>query len=73
MADAPSQTVLEESPTRALSFLRGIARYPQIQSLLAPSGYTQEQQSEGWRLTLAAIGAPSTAPASAPVATPAHQ
>jgi hypothetical protein len=73
MADLPSQTVLEESPTRSLAFLRGIARYPQIQSLLAPSGYTPEQHAEGWRLTLAAIGAPSATAINAPVITPAHQ
>ena len=73
MAELPSETILEESPTRALAFLRGIARYPQIQSLLAPNGYTPEQHSEGWALTLAAIGAPSSTAGSAPVTTPAHQ
>lgn len=73
MADLPSETILEESPTRALAFLRGIARYPQIQTLLAPNGYTAEQHAEGWRLTLAAIGAPSATAVSAPATTPAHQ
>ena len=73
MADVPSDTILEESPTRALAFLRGIAKYPQIQALLAPNGYTPEQHSEGWTLTLAAIGAPSTTATSAPLTTPAHQ
>jgi hypothetical protein len=62
-----------ESPTRALTFLRGIAKYPQIQALLAQSGYTPEQQAEGWSLTLAAIGAPSANPPSAPKPTPADQ
>ncbi len=73
MAELPGETVLEESPTRALAFLRGIARYPQIQSLLEPNGYTPEHHSKGWNLTLAAIGAPSATAVSAPVMTPAHQ
>jgi hypothetical protein len=29
MAERPSETVLEETPNRALTFLRGITRYPQ--------------------------------------------
>ncbi len=73
MAERPSETVLEETPNRSLTFLRGIARYPQIQSLLVPYGYTPEQHDEGWRLLLAASGAPSTTVVSAPVTTPAHQ
>jgi hypothetical protein len=73
MADVPGETVLEEAPTRALAFLRGIAKYPQIQAVLAPNGYTKAQHDEGWRLTLAAIGAPSATEPAAPVTTPAHQ
>ena len=71
MVDVPSETVLEETPNRALTFLRGITKYPQIQALLAPSGYTPEQHVEGWKLLLAASGAPSGAAVSAPVTTPA--
>src|SRR5882672_10463261 len=73
MADLPSETVLEETPGRALTFLRGIAKFPHIQALLAQNGYTPECHSEGWQLLLAAAGAPSatTKPTSAP--TPAQQ
>ena len=73
MAERPSETVLEETPNRSLTFLRGITRYPQIQSLLVPYGYTPEQHAEGWKLLLAASGAPSTTAVSPPVTTPAHQ
>jgi hypothetical protein len=60
MVDIPSETVLEETPGRALTFLRGVTKYPQIQALLVPSGYLPEQHGEGWTLLLAASGAPST-------------
>src|SRR5512132_2362084 len=73
MAERPSETVLAATPNPSLTFLRGITRYPQIQSLLVPYGYTPEQHGEGWKLLLAASGAPSTTAASAPATTPAHQ
>ncbi len=73
MPDLPSETVLEETPARALTFLRGIARYPSIQAVLAQNGYTPDHHAEGWKLLLAAAGAPSASAPSAPVVTPAQE
>lgn len=73
MDASPSEAVLEDTPTRALTFLRGITKYPQIQDLLALSGYTPDEHLKGWNLTLAVIGAPTAAKSRAPVTTPAMQ
>src|SRR5262245_35556314 len=71
MAPLPSETVLEETPGRALTSLRGIAKYPHIQAILVQNGYTPDRHAEGWKLLLAAAGAPSATPSPTPASTPA--
>src|SRR5438552_4033529 len=70
-----SETVLEETPARALSFLRGVAKFPIIHAVLAANGYTPEANSKGWSLLLSASGAPSAAPPpkNSSAATPADE
>ena len=52
----PSQTVLEECPARALTFLRGISQNPIIRALLAEAGYKDDDNRLGWKRLLAASG-----------------
>lgn len=60
-----SQTVLEESPARALTFLRGVATNPVIHAQLAAVGFTPDDYQQGWALLHAASGYTPT-----PIATP---
>lgn len=50
------QIQLESAPERTLSFLRAIATNRQIRVAMSNVGYTDAEQSEGWRLLLAATG-----------------
>jgi hypothetical protein len=52
----PGDTVLDEVPTRALTFLRGIAQSPIIYALLAGGGFTSDEYQIGWKLLHAASG-----------------
>jgi hypothetical protein len=59
MADdeyTPSQTVIEQAPGRALTFLRGISQNPMIHALLAQAGYTPDDNRQGWERLLKASG-----------------
>lgn len=51
-----SRTWLEETPARALTFLRGVATSEPIRIALAEAGYTPEDHAEGWRLLLEVAG-----------------
>jgi hypothetical protein len=48
--EGPSQTVLDETPGRVLTFLTGVARQPAIFTALASRGYSSDEHAEGWRL-----------------------
>lgn len=45
-----SRYVLEESPARALAFLRTVGKVAAIREVLASAGYTAAEHEEGWRL-----------------------
>ena len=49
-------TVLEETPGRALTFLRGIANNGVIHAQLAEAGFTTDDYQQGWSLLHAASG-----------------
>jgi hypothetical protein len=51
---APSQTVLDEAPGRALTFLRGVAHSTVIHAILAAAGFSPEEYQLGWQLIHAA-------------------
>ena len=55
-SDAPSLTVLEETPVRAIKFLTAASRNPKIFAVLATRGYTKTDHSEGWELLLGVTG-----------------
>jgi hypothetical protein len=65
-----SQTVLEETPGRSLTFLRGVAKNPAIYSSLAAAGFTKDEYQLGWKLLHKAAGYSPEAVA-APARTPA--
>jgi len=68
----PSQTVLDEAPGRALTFLRGVALNPVIHAQLAAAGFTPDEYQLGWQLIHASSGFKPLAPApAAPVRSPA--
>ena len=52
----PSATVLEETPARALAFLRGLGRSPLAHGQLEQAGYRQVDHEEGWQLLFKAAG-----------------
>jgi len=62
----PGATVLEETPGRALDFLRGVTRSRVLYAQLAHAGYTQEEHQEGWRLLFKAAGYAPDAPVAPP-------
>jgi len=65
MSNTVSNTVLEEIPARVLLFLRAVATKIEIRTTLVTAGYTEEEQSYGWKLLLEASGyAPSALPVS---------
>ena len=65
-----SLTVLEETPGRALTLLRGVAKVPAIYTLLASAGFDDDEYRLGWRLLHEAAGYQPT-PTAAPARTPA--
>lgn len=64
----PSQTVLDDTPGRALTFLRGIARSQAIHAELAAAGFAPDDNEEGWKLLFKEAGYSATT--GAPAATP---
>jgi hypothetical protein len=48
--------ILEETPARVILFLRAVATNSQIRAAMHGCGYTQDEQSQGWQLLLAATG-----------------
>lgn len=69
---APSQTVLDEAPGRALTFLRGVAHNTVIHAILAAAGFSPEEYQLGWQLIHAASGFKPSAPGPvAPTRSPA--
>jgi len=48
--------LLEETPEKALSFLRAISTKVEIRAALHACGYTEEEQAEGWKLLLESTG-----------------
>jgi hypothetical protein len=68
----PSQTVLEETPGRALQFLRGVAQNNIVHGQLAAAGFTPDEYTHGWKLLHEAAGYKPAEPApNAPVRSPA--
>ena len=56
MNDTPSDTVLDETPGRALKLLGASSTNRAIRAALAKRGYTQAVHEHGWQLTLKASG-----------------
>jgi hypothetical protein len=54
--DTPSDTVLDETPARALKFLGAISTNRAIRAVLAKRTYTQDTHELGWQLLLKAMG-----------------
>lgn len=52
----PSDTVLDETPGRALKLLGAIGTNPYVRAALAKRGYTEATHEQGWTLLLAAGG-----------------
>lgn len=55
MADVTMET-LEETPGRALTFLRAVGTHPVIFAALAARGYSKKEHADGWKLVLRASG-----------------
>lgn len=49
----PSHRVLQETPLRALAFLRGMARNTALRSVLGAHGFREADRNEGLRLIAA--------------------
>jgi hypothetical protein len=49
-AQTPSRQVLEETPNRALTFLRAVGLSVPIRGLLTKAGYTEDEHALGWKL-----------------------
>lgn len=69
----PVRSVLEETPARALVFLRALGTNPSLNASLASVGYTKADHVEGWTLFLRANGhdelvKPNVSPATQAVA-----
>ena len=60
--DTPSDTILDETPARALKFLGAASTNRAIRAVLAKRGYTQADHDRGWQLTLEAAGYRRPAP-----------
>jgi hypothetical protein len=46
----PSRPTLDRAPGRALTFLIGVGRSPQVRGRLATRGYTEAEHARGWKL-----------------------
>ena len=68
-AEGPTRQTLEATPTRVLTFLRGIGLSPQIRTILEGYGYTEEEHQRGWDLLHRVTGyKPAGAPGASAVA-----
>ncbi|MCL2726595.1 MAG: hypothetical protein FWD69_19420 [Polyangiaceae bacterium] len=67
----PSESVLEQTPGRALTFLRGLTKSRVLYAQLAAAGYTADDHQEGWHLLFKASGYVPTEPPPRIVSTPA--
>jgi hypothetical protein len=56
MSNEVAIEVLEETPQKALQFLRALATKVEIRSAMASCGYTEAEQAEGWKLLLDVSG-----------------
>lgn len=56
-----ARSVLEDTPARVLTFLRGIGTSASIRSAMAAAGYTAADHEEGWKLLFKASGYPPPA------------
>lgn len=54
--DTPSDTILDETPARALKFLGAVSTNRAVRAILAKRGYSQSDHERGWQLTLKASG-----------------
>lgn len=52
----PSDTVLDETPARALKFMSAVSTNPTIRAILERRGYTDAYHDKGWELLLKASG-----------------
>ena len=75
MADneGPSETVLAETPERALKFLSALSNNPALRAILATKGYTDEEHRRGFALLFKASGYNGGAPAPLPMSNEARQ
>ncbi|MEP7126395.1 MAG: hypothetical protein ABJE95_36025 [Byssovorax sp.] len=60
--DTPSDTVLDEAPTRAIKLLGALSTNRAIRAAFARRGYTQVVHEHGWQLALKASGYRRTTP-----------
>jgi hypothetical protein len=67
----PSESVLEQTPGRTLTFLRGLTKSRVLYAQLAAAGYTADDHQEGWQLLFKASGDVPTEPPPRIVSTPA--
>ncbi|MCL2724410.1 MAG: hypothetical protein FWD69_08235 [Polyangiaceae bacterium] len=58
----PSKNILEQTPGRALTFLRGLTKSRVLYMQLAAAGYTADDHQEGWHLLFKASGYVPTEP-----------
>ena len=70
-----SRQTLDNTPVRALAFLRAVGTDPRIHSALAAAGFTDKDVERGWALVRSVFGAAKPTPAAAhnPVATAMEQ
>jgi hypothetical protein len=61
-SQTPSRQVLEETPSRALAFLRAVGTSAPIRAALAKAGYTEEEHALGWSLLHKVSGYSATMP-----------
>jgi hypothetical protein len=64
--DGPSDTVLDETPARALKFMSAVSTNPTVRAILERRGYTDAYHEKGWELLLKASGYKRAAPPAAP-------
>jgi hypothetical protein len=74
MADeeGPSETVLAETPGRALKFLSALSNNAALRAILATKGYTDEEHQRGFALLFKASGYSVSAPSPLPMSNDAR-
>ncbi|APR75287.1 Hypothetical protein A7982_00633 [Minicystis rosea] len=61
MIDQPSRQTLDEIPSRVLTFLLGVSKYPTARAALSQRGYTPAEHDHAWSL-LTTLGSYPAAP-----------